>query len=52
MAGTIPVSVARAAQVAWDARGGLLDFNTRLHFQPLILLNPTTGAVVSGGGWG
>src|ERR1700728_3312160 len=34
-----------------DARGGLLDFNTRPHFEPLIL-NPTTGAVVSGGGWG
>jgi len=32
-----------------DARGGLLDFNVRPHFQPLIL-NPTTGAVVSGGG--
>jgi phospholipase C len=34
-----------------DAPGGLLDFNVRPHFQPLIL-NPTTGAVVSGGGWG
>ncbi|HTW21873.1 MAG TPA: alkaline phosphatase family protein, partial [Mycobacteriales bacterium] len=34
-----------------DARGGLLDFSTRPHFQPVIL-NPTTGAVVSGGGWG
>src|ERR1700733_1070778 len=32
-------------------RGGLLDFNTRPHFEPLTL-NPTTGAVVSGGGWG
>jgi phospholipase C len=31
-----------------DARGGLLDFNTRPNFTPLIL-NPTTGAVVSGG---
>ncbi len=34
-----------------NAPGGLLDFNVRPHFQPLIL-NPTTGAVVSGGGWG
>jgi len=34
-----------------DAPGGLLDFRVRPHFQPLIL-NPTTGAVVSGGGWG
>jgi phospholipase C len=34
-----------------NAPGGLLDFNIRPHFQPLIL-NPTTGAVVSGGGWG
>jgi phospholipase C len=34
-----------------DAPGGLLDFNVRPHFQPLIL-DPTTGAVVSGGGWG
>jgi phospholipase C len=34
-----------------DARGGLLDFWVRPHFQPVIL-NPTTGAVVSGGGWG
>ena len=33
-----------------DARGGLLDFNTRPHFNPVIL-NPTTGAVVSGGEW-
>src|ERR1700735_5656414 len=33
-----------------DAPGGLLDFRVRPHFQPLIL-NPTTGAVVSGGGW-
>ncbi len=31
-----------------DARGGLLDFNTAPHFQPVIL-NPTTGAVVSDG---
>jgi phospholipase C len=33
-----------------DAPGGLLDFNVPPHFQPLIL-NPTTGAVVSGGDW-
>jgi phospholipase C len=33
------------------APGGLLDFNVQPHFQPLIL-NPTTGAVVSGGGNG
>jgi phospholipase C len=33
-----------------DAPGGLLDFHVRPHFQPLIL-DPTTGAVVSGGGW-
>jgi len=34
-----------------DAPGGLLDFNVRPHFNPVIL-NPDTGAVVSGGGWG
>jgi phospholipase C len=34
-----------------DGRGGLLDFNTAPHFQPLIL-DPTSGAVVSGGWWG
>ena len=34
------------------AKGGLLDFNVRPHFQPVIL-NPTTGAVVRGGNfWG
>jgi phospholipase C len=34
-----------------DAPGGLLDFNVRPHYTPVIL-NPTTGAVVSGyGGW-
>jgi phospholipase C len=33
-----------------DAPGGLLDFYTLPHFQPVIL-NPTTGAVVKGGGW-
>jgi phospholipase C len=32
-----------------DARGGVLDFNVRPHFTPLIL-NPTTGAVVSATG--
>jgi len=31
-----------------DAPGGVLDFYTRPHFQPLIL-NPATGAIVSGG---
>jgi phospholipase C len=31
-----------------DARGGVLDFNVKPHFSPLIL-NPTTGAVVKGG---
>ena len=30
-----------------DGRGGLLDFYTRPHFRPVIL-NPTTGQVVSG----
>ena len=30
-----------------DGPGGLLDFFTRPHFRPVIL-NPTTGAVVSG----
>jgi phospholipase C len=33
-----------------DAPGGLLDFYQFPHFTPLIL-NPTTGAVVSGGNW-
>ncbi len=33
-----------------DAPGGVLDFHTYPHFEPLIL-DPTTGAVVSGGGW-
>jgi phospholipase C len=33
-----------------DAPGGLLDFHEFPHFTPLIL-NPTTGAVVSGGSW-
>ena len=30
-----------------DGPGGVLDFFTRPHFRPVIL-NPTTGAVVSG----
>jgi len=47
---TIPGSF-DATSGSLDARGGLLDFNTRPHFEPLIL-NPTTGAVVTGGGWG
>jgi len=33
-----------------DGRDGLLDFNTNPHYRPVIL-NPTTGAVVSGGDW-
>jgi phospholipase C len=33
-----------------DAPGGLLDFQVRPHFTPVIL-NPTTGAVVSGDNW-
>jgi phospholipase C len=33
-----------------DAHGGVLDFNVKPHFTPLIL-NPTTGAVVSGSKW-
>jgi phospholipase C len=33
-----------------DAHGGVLDFHTRPHFTPVIL-NPTTGAVVSGAKW-
>jgi phospholipase C len=33
-----------------DARGGVLDFNVKPHFTPVIL-NPTTGAVVSGAKW-
>jgi phospholipase C len=34
-----------------DGKGGLLNFNTKPNFTPLIL-NPTTGAVVSGGSKG
>jgi phospholipase C len=37
-----------ASSGSLDARGGLLDFNTAPNFKRLIL-NPTTGAVVSGG---
>jgi phospholipase C len=33
-----------------DGPGGLLNFNVRPHFAPVIL-NPTTGAVVSGDNW-
>jgi phospholipase C len=33
-----------------DGRGGLLDFNVRPHFTPVIL-DPNTGAVVSGDTW-
>jgi phospholipase C len=33
-----------------DGPGGLLDFNVRPHFNPVIL-NPATGAVVSGDNW-
>jgi len=33
-----------------DAPGGLLDFSAKPHFTPVIL-NPTTGAVVSGASW-
>ena len=47
---TIPGSF-DATSGSLDAPGGLLDFWVRPHYQPLIL-NPTTGAVVSGGGWG
>jgi phospholipase C len=35
-----------ASSGSLDARGGLLDFYTRPHFDPVIL-NPTTGSVVS-----
>jgi phospholipase C len=47
---TIPGSF-DATSGSLDAPGGLLDFNTRPHFERLIL-NSTTGAVVTGGGWG
>jgi phospholipase C len=47
---TIPGSF-DATSGSLDAPGGLLDFNVGPHFQPVIL-NPTTGAVVSGSGAG
>ena len=45
-------ATARSTTIAGslDAPGGVLDFHTYPHFEPLIL-NPATGAVVSGGGW-
>jgi phospholipase C len=43
---TIPGSFDKVSG-SLDAPGGLLDFNTKPDFTPLIL-NPTTGAVVSG----
>jgi phospholipase C len=45
---TIPGSFDKVSG-SLDAPGGLLDFNTKPDFTPLIL-NPTTGAVVKGGG--
>jgi phospholipase C len=45
---TIPGSFDKVSG-SLDAPGGLLDFKAKPHFTPLIL-NPTTGAVVSGGG--
>jgi phospholipase C len=39
-----------ASSGSLDARGGLLDFSTFPHLLPVIL-NPATGAVVSGGRW-
>jgi phospholipase C len=45
---TIPGSF-DATSGSLDAPGGLLDFHVKPHFQPLIL-NPDSGAVVSGGG--
>jgi phospholipase C len=36
-----------ASSGSLDAHGGVLDFNVKPHFTPLIL-DPTTGAVVSG----
>ena len=36
-----------ASSGSLDSWGGLLDFHTKPHFRPLIL-NPSTGAVVSG----
>jgi phospholipase C len=37
-----------ASSGSLDGRGGVLDFNIRPHFSPVIL-NPATGAVVKGG---
>ncbi|HEY6492299.1 MAG TPA: alkaline phosphatase family protein [Trebonia sp.] len=45
---TIPGSFDKVSG-SLDAPGGLLDFNAKPHYTPLIL-NPTTGAVVSGEG--
>jgi len=39
-----------ASSGSLDGPGGLLDFWTFPHYQPVIL-NPTTGAVVKGSGW-
>jgi phospholipase C len=44
---TIPGSFDKVSG-SLDAPGGLLDFNVKPHFTPVIL-NPTTGAVVKGG---
>jgi phospholipase C len=44
---TIPGSFDKVSG-SLDAPGGLLDFNVKPHFSPVIL-NPTTGAVVKGG---
>jgi phospholipase C len=44
---TIPGSFDKVSG-SLDAPGGLLDFNTSPHFNPVIL-NPATGAVVKGG---
>ena len=41
----IPGSFDATLRFSLDARGGVLDFNIRPHFTPVIL-NPTTGAVV------
>jgi phospholipase C len=46
---TIPGSYDKVSG-SLDAPGGLLDFNVRPHDTPVIL-NPTTGAVVSGDNW-
>jgi phospholipase C len=46
---TIPGSF-DAVSGSIDGQGGLLDFRVRPHYSPVIL-NPTTGAVVSGDNW-